>query len=76
MGKPTDLVQGTLDLLILKTIALVLAIGAPAALAVSRLVATMLYGLKSTDPVTIATATAVLVTVNACGWVPSGASAI
>jgi predicted permease len=38
-------------------------IGVPAALASSRLVAAMLYGLKPTDPVTIVSATAVLAAV-------------
>jgi predicted permease len=47
-------------------------IGLPAALAASRLVAAMLYGLKPTDPVTIVSAMAVLVAVALlAGYLPA-----
>ena len=40
-----------------------IAIGVPAALAASRLIGTMLYGLKATDPVTILAAVGVMASV-------------
>jgi predicted permease len=47
-------------------------IGLPLALAASRLVASMLFGLKSTDPVTITTATLIMVAVAAlAGYLPA-----
>ncbi|HEY6291545.1 MAG TPA: ABC transporter permease [Terriglobia bacterium] len=47
-------------------------VGAPAALAASRLVASMLYGLKPTDPLTIASAAAVLAAVALlAGYLPA-----
>ena len=47
-------------------------IGVPAALAASRLVAAMLYGLKTTDPVTIVSAMAVLAAVALlAGYLPA-----
>ncbi len=49
-----------------------IAVGVPAALAASRLVASMLYGLKPTDPVTIVAATCVLVAVAVlAGYLPA-----
>jgi predicted permease len=52
--------------------ALGIVLGVPAALAASRLVATMLYGLKPTDPWTIASATVVLVAVALlAGYLPA-----
>ena len=45
--------------------ALGIVLGVPAALAASRLVVTMLYGLKTTDPVTILAATGIMVAVAA-----------
>ena len=52
--------------------ALGIVIGVPAALAASRLIATMLYGLKSTDPLTIVSATAVLAAVALlAGYLPA-----
>ncbi|HXJ94334.1 MAG TPA: ABC transporter permease [Terriglobia bacterium] len=49
-----------------------IAIGVPAALAVSRLIAAMLYGLKPTDPLTIALATTVLAAVAfLAGFLPA-----
>ncbi|HXJ92812.1 MAG TPA: ABC transporter permease [Terriglobia bacterium] len=53
-------------------VALGIIIGVPAALATSRLIATMLYGVKPTDPLTIVTATAVLAGVALlAGYLPS-----
>jgi ABC-type antimicrobial peptide transport system permease subunit len=47
-------------------------IGVLAALAASRLIATMLYGLKPSDPLTIALATAVLAAVALlAGYLPA-----
>jgi hypothetical protein len=47
-------------------------IGLPLALAASRLVSSMLFGLKSTDPTTVATATFILVAVVAlAGYLPA-----
>jgi ABC-type antimicrobial peptide transport system permease subunit len=47
-------------------------IGVPAALAASRLIASMLYGLKPTDPLTILSATAVLAAVALlAGYLPA-----
>jgi predicted permease len=52
--------------------ALGIVIGVPAVLAASRLVATMLYGLKPTDPWTIVSATSVLVVVALlAGYLPA-----
>ena len=52
--------------------ALGIVIGVPAALAASRLVATMLYGLRPTDPLTIALATALLAAVALlAGYLPA-----
>jgi ABC-type antimicrobial peptide transport system permease subunit len=52
--------------------ALGIVIGIPAALAASRLVAGMLYGLKPTDPLTTASATAVLAAVALlAGYLPA-----
>jgi predicted permease len=48
------------------------AIGLPAALAGSRLISTMLFGLKPTDPVTLAASTLLVVTVAAlAGYLPA-----
>src|SRR5271157_648197 len=53
-------------------VALGIVIGVPAALAASRLIATLLYGLKSTDPLTIISATAVLAGVALlAGYLPA-----
>jgi len=47
-------------------------IGVPAALAASRLIATMLYGLKATDPVNVLAAVAVMAAVAAlAGYIPA-----
>jgi len=49
-----------------------IALGIPAALAASRLVATMLYGLKPTDPVTMVACTLLMLVVAAlAGYVPA-----
>ncbi|HXM46051.1 MAG TPA: hypothetical protein VN924_32760 [Bryobacteraceae bacterium] len=55
MSKPTDLVQGTLDLLVLKILTL-----EPA----TRAIRSQLYGLTPHDPVVLGGAAAVLVTVT------------
>jgi ABC-type antimicrobial peptide transport system permease subunit len=47
-------------------------IGVPAAFAASRLIATMLYGLRPSDPLTIALATALLAAVTLlAGYLPA-----
>ncbi|HMC66123.1 MAG TPA: FtsX-like permease family protein, partial [Gemmataceae bacterium] len=47
-------------------------IGVPAALAASRLIGTMLYGLKATDPVTILAAVGVMAVVAVlAGYIPA-----
>jgi len=52
--------------------ALGIIIGVPTALAASRLIASMLYGLKPTDPLTIASATAILAVVAfLAGYLPA-----
>ena len=53
-------------------VALGVVIGLTAALVASRLIATILYGLKSTDPLTIISATAVLAGVALlAGYLPA-----
>jgi len=48
------------------------AIGLPAALAGGRLIASLLFGLKSTDPLTVGTATVVLIAVSCiAGYLPA-----
>jgi ABC-type antimicrobial peptide transport system permease subunit len=48
------------------------AIGVFAALASTRLVSSMLFGLEPTDPVTLVTATGVMLAVAACaGYLPA-----
>jgi predicted permease len=48
------------------------AIGIPVALAATRLISSMLYGLKPSDPVTLAAATGVMLAVAACaGYLPA-----
>jgi ABC-type antimicrobial peptide transport system permease subunit len=52
------------------------AAGAGAALAMGRLVASMLYGLKSWDPITFAASAAVLIVVAmAASWIPANRAA-
>jgi ABC-type antimicrobial peptide transport system permease subunit len=62
-------------LIMRQTLLLVLigtAIGVPAALAAGRLIASMLYGLTPTDPVTLIVATGVLAIVAAfAGYIPA-----
>jgi len=56
----------------LTLIILGIAIGVPAALAASRLVTTMLFGLKAADPLTIASAIGVLAAVVlVAGYIPA-----
>jgi ABC-type antimicrobial peptide transport system permease subunit len=56
--------------------ALGVAAGAGAALAMGRLVASMLYGLKSWDPITFAASAAVLIAVAmAASWIPANRAA-
>jgi ABC-type antimicrobial peptide transport system permease subunit len=48
------------------------AIGVPAALAATRLVSALLFGLKATDPVAISSVVLLMVMVALCaGWVPA-----
>ena len=53
-------------------VAIGIVIGVPAAVAASRLIASVLYGLKSTDPLTIVLATALLAFVALfAGYLPA-----
>ena len=68
--------RGTVVWLVLREVALLtgvgIAIGVPAALALSRLVASQLFGLSATDPITLIVATATLAIVGAAaGYLPA-----
>ncbi|PYT32975.1 MAG: permease, partial [Acidobacteria bacterium] len=67
--------RSILRMVMLETLLLVIigaAIGISAALASTRLVSSMLFGLEPTDPMTLATATGVMLAVAACaGYLPA-----
>jgi len=68
--------RGTVVWLVLREVALLtgvgIAIGVPAALALSRLVASQLFGLSATDPITLIVATVTLAIVGAAaGYLPA-----
>jgi ABC-type antimicrobial peptide transport system permease subunit len=68
--------RGTVVWLVLREVALLtgvgIAIGVPAALALSRLVASQLFGLSATDPITLMVATVTLAIVGAAaGYLPA-----
>src|SRR5215472_10901211 len=49
-----------------------IAIGLPCALAASRVVASLLYGVSTNDPLTLAVTSAILITIAAAaGWLPA-----
>ena len=57
---------------VLRLVAIGIAVGVPAAIALSRMVATQLYGLSAHDPATLALATAGLLLVAcAAGYLPA-----